>query len=70
MLVLAAPTIHVGSGPDNQQPLAPPPEYLMKAGNAISGAIGDAFGLDDHDLFLLDWWPVPLNNSSMMNLSA
>jgi hypothetical protein len=24
----------------------------------------------DHLKFLSDWWPVPLNNSSMMNMSG
>lgn len=68
--MLAAPTVHVGSGPDNQQPLAPLPEYMIKAENAIAEVIDDVLGADDHDLFLSEWWPVPLNNSSMMNLSA
>lgn len=43
-------------------------EPMQKAERAIEDVV---YGNDtDHVLFLGDWWPVPLNNSSILNLTA
>lgn len=43
------------------------PNQLPQASAAISNLLSDAFGLSDYDLFLsYDYWPVPLNNSSIL----
>jgi len=51
---------------DTEHPLPTPAEVLPKAANAIA----DAWGKLDHALFMSDdYWPCPLNNSSI-NLTA
>jgi hypothetical protein len=51
-----------------QQPIiAPPPEQMAKA----SGFMDDLIISMEQALFLSDdYWPVPLNNSSILNLTA
>lgn len=39
-------------------------EPLHKATDAIFG------NESDHAMFLSDWWPVPINNSSILNLTT
>jgi len=47
------------------------PAQLPQASAAVSGLISNAFGWSDVDLFMSDiYWPVPLNNSSILNLTA
>lgn len=47
------------------------PNQLPQASAAISNFVSNAFGLSDYALFRSDdYWPVPLNNSSILNLTA
>lgn len=60
----------------DEQPMSLPPDIMFKAAISIESSIESMTGIDispinDIDLFLSDdYWPVPLNNSSVMNLSA
>ena len=50
-------------------PLAPPPEYIERAGQAVSELIYDVLWPDDYSRFLSDgYWPwnFSQNNSTVM----
>lgn len=47
------------------------PNQLPPASAAISNLVSGALGISDTSLFLSDlYWPCPLNNSSILNLTA
>lgn len=64
--------IIVGSGSQHDDfapgtlPIAPAANAIQTLAQAIDSLRDGA----DHMKFLSDWWPVPLNNSSVMNLSG
>ena len=48
------------------------PELMLPGLTKASALVVDLFmGSEaDHDLFLSDWWPVPLGNNTTLNLTA
>ena len=55
---------------DTEHPLPTPTEVLPKAANALCDLASEVARMSDIDQFMSDWWPVPLNNSSILTLSA
>jgi hypothetical protein len=55
--------------PDGDRPVVFP-ETMPKAADAISDLASEVARMSDIGQFMSGWWPVPLNNSSVLNLTA
>jgi hypothetical protein len=55
--------------PDGDKPVAFP-DAMPKAAEAISDLSSEVARMSDIGQFISGWWPVPLNNSSVLNLTA
>ena len=55
--------------PDGDKPVVFP-ETMPKAADAISDLASEVARMSDIGQFVSGWWPVPLNNSSVLNLTA